>query len=489
MNSRPRGRSSGKKGNLREALRDYGFRVRDKAWYPEHMIRVESTLLTGFEQLPSASDRLDLYQKVLEAWTQRASKSLKLRLWRRVPWVLFHRAEAGTGVTQGTCLADDPEFLNAFLDWLPGDVSGRAVLRLLREFLREYPYGKRSFDSIRRCLRDVLVESEAQRLSEWYAKCVQFHFLDEDGGRLFVMDALSSRDPLEDYLAGATFSQPQLTRSGFLRQGIHRTLQHTGRSRISGTRLTRLIELLHLGGELRFTDPDSREIIATGLLTPFKNTAPPSNDLRVLKKFLRKWYRHPRTPDGKIRWRGVGQDIQGIYLRWLVGDTLSAFFSLIGGKADDKHWKYREAFWMAFYNAGHITDACFVLGDLAKRDVSKYPEMRKAPLADLYGGQAGHSVLLFRVGNLIVGEWSHSGSCRIWRGSNENAPKLHLYGRRRYYTRKKLLQREIPTGGADHVIRHDGSPTGSWQRKIAYILSARAGAYVSSDAYFPKDLR
>jgi hypothetical protein len=100
-------------------------------------------------------------------------------------------------------------------------------------------------------------------------------------------------------------------------------------------------------------------------------------------------------------------------------------------------------------------------------------------LLESSGASADQSVLLLRIGPLVLAEWSHNGSLRAWPA--DRGPKL---GQKDDPYKPAILRRpSLPfpphptrpgpdsgTGG----LRHMGSATGVWQRRAALLLARHA---------------
>jgi hypothetical protein len=125
---------------------------------------------------------------------------------------------------------------------------------------------------------------------------------------------------------------------------------------------------------------------------------------------------------------------------------------------------------MAYYRKGAITEAWFALGSTAwsmgKRLKERIPGL---DFADLYQAQGNQSVLLMKLDNFVVAEWSHSGKCRIWDSDNKVAPKLYM----RTYEAPDLRLTSL------HDQTHYSSSNGTWQREIADFIRKKTGITVA----------
>lgn len=227
---------------------------------------------------------------------------------------------------------------------------------------------------------------------------------------------------------------------------------------------------------------DCSALFADALLGAWHGRQPDDSVRRTLLQFFIAQYGDPRTGGNRqIRWAGVSDEALMVILRWLAGDTLRAFIKILQQTADEI-WEYREKFWMAYYDAGHIDEVWLALGRHARlyaRDIDRAEGQRRYGSLDGTGVQRQHSVLLIKIGDLVFSEWSHSGSLRALQDSDPRAPTLYLseYDGERLRDAGSLdfhdgrLQRK--------ALRHDGSSYGTWQRAARDFIRKNTGIYLS----------
>lgn len=224
-------------------------------------------------------------------------------------------------------------------------------------------------------------------------------------------------------------------------------------------------------GDIQF--PNLRAPVAEALLVPWLQSAPPKAVERTITSFLLKAFGDPRMQ--RTRWNGVNDSATNVFKRWLTGATLEAFIRVIERVAEKDHWKYRKAFWMAYYRAGHVLDAWVVLGPEAKWISREFADLKGQSAELIKPLQSNHSVLLLRIGNLVVADWSHNGKCRVWREGDLYAPKL-------YRTKYEAGDLRAAT---DFEVVHHGSSAGGWQLKIHDHIRGLTGIRLSSSNYMP----
>lgn len=220
----------------------------------------------------------------------------------------------------------------------------------------------------------------------------------------------------------------------------------------------------------------ARAAMAEALLRPF-GAADPSREVReLIEGEILARLGDPRV--AAARWAGVSEGAKEVMLRWLAEATLEAFLSIVQRYAEPDHWRFREAFWRAYLRAGHIRSVQVAFRSQAAREARQLgrKDSRLLAFAELDGSGtlANHAVLLLRIGDLVLAEWSHNGALRIWRAGNRLAPRLTA----RHFSGSDLKAE------ADLRIVH--YPQAQWQAKVADFVWRETGLRVQSSDYMPR---
>ena len=156
--------------------------------------------------------------------------------------------------------------------------------------------------------------------------------------------------------------------------------------------------------------------------------------------------------------------------------TLDDFFNLLDIVALDRHWKHRRAFWKAYLDKGVIDNAWMVLGTDSRQQLDTESETLQA-----YGCftnekhvESNHSVLMMDIQGLVIADWSHNGSCRLWKSGNRSAPGLY---------KEKYEAAHLRNKDADHRQPHSYSEYGTWQRKVVEWIRREIGISVDRQRY------
>lgn len=228
---------------------------------------------------------------------------------------------------------------------------------------------------------------------------------------------------------------------------------------------------------------DLRIQFADSLLSHWVGHRPPEYLKNRLVDFFiyQEGYGDPRFSTNRhYQWDGVSQQAKDVILNWLTGDTLRGFMKLLQRTADDI-WQYRQKFWMAYYERGHIDEAWMVLGDSAKL-AAKTLQMDQKGMGFGYldgGAASNQSVLLLKIGGLVFTEWSHNGSLRAYVEGNPNTPSLY---QRTYHGANLRAAASLDfhnDANMNPELRHMNSIGGTWQRKARDFIRKRTNVHLS----------
>lgn len=220
----------------------------------------------------------------------------------------------------------------------------------------------------------------------------------------------------------------------------------------------------------------ARAALADTLLRPFVVEEPPPEVRKIIEIELLNRLDDPRLAAG--RWAGVSETAKEVMLRWLAEATLEAFIAIVRKYADPGHWVYREAFWRAYLRAGYVRSVQVAFKPLAAQEARHMArhDKRLLAFAELSGSGtlASHAVLLLRIGDLTLAEWSHNGALRIWRAGNPRAPRL---------TGRHFDGAELKVAADLRVVHH---PQGRWQAEVASFVWRMTGLRVQESDYMPR---
>lgn len=219
---------------------------------------------------------------------------------------------------------------------------------------------------------------------------------------------------------------------------------------------------------------------ADALLKPWLRRQPPDKVKTTLVDFFVRVYGDPRMLGNRqYHWRDVSPQSLSVLMTWLAGDTLRGFMRVLESTADDI-WRYRQKFWMAYYNAGHVQEAWLALGYQAGRLAERLKsDQRGLGYGQLEGGALpNHSVLLLKIGHLVFTEWSHNGSLRAFSEDDPNSPGLYQDG---YHgdDLRAAVSMDFHDGMNERPqLTHSHSDRGTWQRKARDFIRRETGIHL-----------
>ncbi|WP_262271847.1 EH signature domain-containing protein [Microvirga yunnanensis] len=366
---------------------------------------------------------------------------------------------------------------------------------LIEAWLRDFSPQADGLAAAGQAIRLLLKESPDARLELWRQADRRFDLFDpHQGPRKLATWLVQGLEPVEHILDVTGFADPLRAVGGYMRavQGEVLGLAAAAlKGPVGPDALARLETYLAPDGALRFREPAGRGQVAQGLLAAWLTSGQePSEDVRrSVQGFLLHHLGDPRIrPDA---WREAGPEVTAVMRRWLTRASLKAFFTLISDHALDQHWRYREAFWLAYLEKGLIKDAWLGLGSKVHASARAVRELNGA-YGRLSGASSDQSILLLQLGDVVFCEWSHSGALRAWSTGWKNAPLLGQAG----YTRDMVTGLGLPfppnpergRGGAPDGkgLSHIGSDTGYWQGSAAELIARRTGVRLTKREWMPR---
>lgn len=233
--------------------------------------------------------------------------------------------------------------------------------------------------------------------------------------------------------------------------------------------------------QVRIVKTHLRIAFADSLLLPWGKERKVTAELKEpLLEFFLQQYHDPRLiRHANYQWEGVQPDSIEVMQYLLAGDTLKTFMRILEHTADEI-WRYRQKFWMAYYDAGHIEEAWLVLGSnaqtAAQNTIDKKTSLHFGRLEG--GAQPNQSVLLLRIGDLIFSEWSHNGSLRAYKKNNPDAPSLYQLS---YHgdDLRDTVSLDFHEGlNKRPQLTHSHSDSGTWQRKARDMIHDQTNIYL-----------
>lgn len=400
---------------------------------------------------------------------------------RKLPYAYWVDTEPDLGLT-------DPELVRRYWEtYLPEAVvssprrAKRWLTPLFYTYCEHFRQGNAHFDAFANRLAIQIQIADglfADNLRELHDKYRFFGPKDAPGilSNLFFLSENGSIDQL--------LEERRLLWPGFVFSGLGLAILKAGLS-MTGDRMREPQTAIRLIDWARkcpapVVKTSLRVAFAEGLLGHWVGQRPADPVKKILIDFFIKEYGDPRFQGHRhYQWDGVSDHAVGVILNWLTGDTLRGFMKLLQRTADDI-WHYREKFWMAYYERGHVDEAWIALGENAVWEAKKLKVDEKGMGGgNLEGGATSNqSVLLLKIGGLIFTEWSHNGSLRAYREGSSNAPRLYQSTYHGADLRSAASMDFHDGMNLRPELMHAHSEKGSWQRKARDFIRRHTGAYL-----------
>lgn len=369
----------------------------------------------------------------------------------------------------------------------------------------------RDFDSdgVHVSLAGRMISSHLQRSPDipfvrfWLRANTLFGMFDaREGPRRLGQALLSGNGPQSEVLGSSGMSEPLRAHGGFFRSAIVELLSalpsalQRPNAEESWRRAADVLETRSSDRDARGR-PVERSVlrfgdlaapIAEAALQPWvRGVVVPAAPAEAVKGFLLRNMDDPRL--NAPAWTGVSPPAVAIMRSWLARDSLEAFLSLIGRTNADLQWRYREAFWRACFGRVENVEVWIVLGKTLARTAARISGLN---------GSHGHmespadqAVLLIRIRNLVLSEWSNVGPVRAWTVNDRSCPPLY----RSAYAASQLQGQSLDfpnhprfgNGGSfgGKGLYHHQPAKGLWQGCAAALLRNTVGVDLRPADYMP----
>jgi EH_Signature domain len=216
------------------------------------------------------------------------------------------------------------------------------------------------------------------------------------------------------------------------------------------------------------------------MLSPFESHPPlPSVQKILISKIVEK-FGDPRLHlwpglkgnDGQARRETCVATIK----RWLSIEYLDLFITIIESTAVDRQFRPRKAFWLKYFEKDVISDVTLILAadanNAARRIRSQMDNTEYMQWGNLIGALTDQSVLLMRLGDLVIAEWSHSGAMRFWKADDKSAPKFHSKDYVGAALRRGSLKIRVGNEFRESLVHQHN---GSWMRWASNAIKYHTG--------------
>ena len=243
--------------------------------------------------------------------------------------------------------------------------------------------------------------------------------------------------------------------------------------------LARLIDLICPQGIIH---ESIRAIALVSFIYGMREQSKESKYYLKAKEIIDNSFQDPRI--GESTWPTISEYLGGQTTRqvcidtvkqWHIFQSIRLFFKIIEEVVEDGNdhqFPQRRDFWIDYFNKGLVTDAWIILGKSGLEEATRYKTAGDSDFinlrwAELKGGKKDQCVLLMKIGDISVMEWSHTGACRVWKKGDSNAP---TFSRPRYD--KTEIMGDVLDNELDRIIHW---PPDKWPTKIRRRINAYSG--------------
>jgi EH_Signature domain len=397
--------------------------------------------------------------------------------WNKIAWCLW---------TTNPAVAQYDLALDALLDRVVQRVRmarKRPYRQLASAYLAEFAANRPALEKISRVLRDHASAAGGP----WDRLQARYAIFDGPGAAERIARlALSERTSVQCVLESAGVGGPLLG-GDFVRAAHDEGLEVLSTTPVStAADHVEAIRRWSFRPDKRLIFEGSKVAVARAVIRPFGDQIPAAAERDVVVSFIIRQFGDPRIKRGK--WIGM-EDVAQVLRRWLTEQSLRQFLDVMDRIAPHHTWRYRRAFWQAYYKADLLLNAWVVFGDHgaveARRAFGPTVQFGKFRSGGKKQILAGHAVLLLDFGPCIVADWSHTGRCNIWQKSDRARPTdLNAPA----YTSDEIMRRVPPDDteaslNRNDIFSHHGSENYVWQNRVAERLQQLIGTRIPQSDY------
>lgn len=210
-------------------------------------------------------------------------------------------------------------------------------------------------------------------------------------------------------------------------------------------------------------------------------------DSQIPSKKLKEYLKHlflSNLRDPRVypqRWSSVDEEYQKIIKRWLTEESFEMLIQVLDAVADLGHWNDRKDFWSYYLKNELISDSWVIFGTEAHLQAKKLQRegllSKSAGFAKFRRGsgsvQSNHSVIIMKIGGLIISEWTHSGRVRLYINNSIKAPEFYKAEYSANHIRYDGYRITFQYSGSGNEVFMDHHS--NWQLKLAEFIRQNTG--------------
>lgn len=428
---------------------------------------------SGAAELPKPEELRATCLRVQRLVKDRRHDEISDRDWRQIPWGLW---------LPQLELKNDPDVVRAYLGWIANKGRMKNYRSLIGAYVRDFDSSDRLILELANEIRNIVDKFEWV----WAKGHKEVRLFDPEGAptriaRVVLDDARAVDQTLSNLGIDTEFMTSGLGTES-CRAALVLYAERVARAENPERLLAKIMDWAKADTGFRFAD--LRSEFAEALLTPWSDSpaACPKDIQDRSREVLLSLLDDPRLHPGK--WIDISERSKAVMRGWLTGLALRQYLEVVDGTAYAYQWRYRKAFWTAYFDKGYMSEAWVVFGRQgARRARQLFDDTTLYGRLDGRGTEDNHALLIMKIGSLTVADWSHNGKCHIWLPNNEHAPKL--YGGVDYPDRYK--KQEVDYGSDNGGTIHAASDNGTWQWRVeSFIRENTSNVSLSRSDYMPR---
>ena len=430
-------------------------------------------MFSGAAELPKPEELRATCLRVQRLVKDRRNDEISDRDWRQIPWGLW---------LPQLELKNDPDVVRAYLDWIANKGRMKNYRSLIDAYVREFDSSDRLIRELANEIRNIVGKFEWV----WEKRHKDVRLFDPEGApariaQVVLDDARTVDQALSNLGIDAEFITSGLGKESY-RAALVLYAEWVARAENPERLLLKILDWAKADTGFRFAN--LRSEFAESLLMPWSESpaACPKGIQDQSRQILLTLLDDPRLHPGK--WIDISESSTAVMRGWLTGLALRQYLEVVDGTAYVYQWRYRKAFWTAYFDKGYMSEAWVVFGPQgARRARQLFDDTTLYGRLDRRGTQDNHALLIMKIGGLTVADWSHNGKCHIWLPNSEHAPQLYkgLENLDRY------MKHEVDYGSDNGGTIHAASANGTWQQRVeSFIRENTSNVSLSRSDYMPR---
>ena len=359
--------------------------------------------------------------------------------------------------------SDGELFVQKFLDLIVQESSAVYSKCLLIGYLKSVGINNWLSDKLRLCAK-----KNVDRLpAVWRRRVESYQLLEMNPGAFLAKEILSGSTSPRDLMVDAGL-RGVLGGAGYARQVFNQVCDS-----LSEGHTDELLNRFWL-----FTNADAAPIFSESLssyskalLRPYQDVEASDDTRQLIQRFMTDTFKDPRM--NQSSWSILPEEELAVLYRWLTKHSFDIILKVVEQSNDTLQWAERRQFWGKYIDAGHVTEAWAALGlNAASKARAMVQEGVLGSTKEFAVLETGvdrwHSVIMMRMGDFVITEWTHSGKVRFYNSrTNDHTPD--------FYKQRYSVDSYGKGLRNDQRTNFFKAHLGDWQHDVKQYISSNLG--------------